>query len=195
MFVLTQSLSGIPKIQLFAWHPTMMFTAMALLGPAAALAVQTRKLSASSSTRLGLVLAHGAIQFTAVACAAAGFWAIYTNKENFGKEHFSSRHSKLGLLAMAGYVSAVGYAVTKTLTTKGTMPTWRDNMHRIGGVIGVGLGAAAICTGILHEKWMPPNMELSTQVLIAASAVFSAAVVATGYFIPASPSDDKEKAE
>jgi hypothetical protein len=195
LIMLTSSLTGIPQIQLFAWHPTMMFTAMALLGPAAALAVQARKLSSSSSTRFGLVLAHGSIQFTAAACAAAGLWAIYTNKNNFGKPHFTSRHSRLGLLALAAYAGGLGYAVTKTLTTKGTMPTWKDKLHRIGGVVAVAAGAAAVCTGIVHEKWMPPNMDFATQALIAASALFSAAIVATGYFLPASPGSGKDKDE
>jgi cytochrome b-561 domain-containing protein 2 len=57
--------------------------------------------------RVRAIWAHAACQTGAVAFALGGFGAIYRNKAIKGKEHFTTTHGKVGLLAMALTVLAM----------------------------------------------------------------------------------------
>lgn len=185
LVVLTQAMTSQPGVQLFTWHPILMVAAFTLLGPSAAMFVQARKATANSATRFGLIMAHVSLQWTAAACAAGGFYAVFEHKDAKGYGHFSSWHSWLGLAAMGMYAGAMMYGAFRTVTNKNFSLVWSDVMHRIGGVFAVSLGAAAVCTGILHERWVPPNMTPQTQQLIAGAAVLGALTVAVGFAMPA----------
>ncbi|KAA0151868.1 hypothetical protein FNF29_04274 [Cafeteria roenbergensis] len=184
LVVLTQAMTAQPGVHLFTWHPILMMAAFTLLGPSAAIFVQARKATTNSSTRFGLILAHASLQWTAAACAAGGFYAVYEHKDAKGYGHFTSLHSRVGLAAMGMYAGAMMYAAFRTTTNKNFSMLWSDVMHRIGGVFAVSVGAAAVCTGILHERWTPPNMATQTQQLIAGAAVLGALTVAVGFVMP-----------
>jgi len=193
LFTLVSALTKSQGITLFAYHPALMYLSMALVGPAAVCAVQARKATKAPGLRAGLILGHASMQLTAAACAAAGFYSIYINKERYGRPHFTSRHSWLGLAALGAYSGAILYASVRTTTNKHCSMVWKDVMHRTAGVLAVGLGAAAVTTGILHDHWTPPGMTHGTQVAIAATSGMGALTAALGYALPASPAEPAAK--
>lgn len=197
LVVLTQAMTSQPGVHLFTWHPILMVAAFTLLGPSAAIFVQARKAMTNNATRFGLIMAHASLQWTAAACAAGGFYAVFEHKDSKGYGHFTSLHSWVGLAAMGMYAGAMMYAAFRTVTNKNFSLLWSDVMHRIGGVFAVSLGAAAVCTGILHERWVPPSMTPQTQQLIAGAAVLAALTVAIGFLMPlgVAAEDSKDKAK
>ena len=177
LFVLSQGLQG---SGLFGWHPILMWTGAALLVPSAVFAVQARKSSSDPKVRSNLILAHAVLQSSAIACLGAGFAAIYSLKEGGAKPHFTSKHSWIGLAALASILGATGYAAFRTSTNKFSW-VWRDDMHRLGGLIGMGVATAAVCTGIVHERWVPESMPVTTRMIMAGTAVIAAAVGAASF--------------
>lgn len=61
-----------------------------------------------------------------------GMYAIYTNKENMGKEHWTSWHSWAGLLAAALWVANVAVAAANTVDLDGKRLVflWKSRNHR-----------------------------------------------------------------
>lgn len=75
---------------------------------------------------------HSALSNLAVMSMLGGMYAIYTNKENVGKEHWTSWHSWAGVLAAALWVANVGVAGTHTadLGKKRLVFLWKSRNHR-----------------------------------------------------------------
>uniref|UniRef100_A0A7S4M4W4 Cytochrome b561 domain-containing protein n=1 Tax=Odontella aurita TaxID=265563 RepID=A0A7S4M4W4_9STRA len=85
----------------FSYHPLLMMIGfVGLMGSAAV----TKKLGGYTNTKN-----HGIMSFLGLLCAFGGLYAIYQNKEKFGKPHLNSGHSVVGLLALTGATS-VGLA-------------------------------------------------------------------------------------
>jgi hypothetical protein len=177
LFVLTQGVTGGGT---FGWHPILMWTGAALLVPSAVFAVQARRSAPDAKTKSNCILAHAVLQTSAIACLSAGIAAIYSVKEANNRPHFTSKHSWIGLAALGSILGATGYASFRTITNKFSW-MWRDDLHRLGGLIGVGLATAAVCTGIVHERWVPDTMNLNTRMIMAGTAVFAAGVAVAGF--------------
>ena len=60
-------------------------------------AVLTKKRMGYTNTKL-----HGMIASAGVLTSYIGFYIIYQNKNNMGKDHFTTLHSKAGLVALVG---------------------------------------------------------------------------------------------
>ncbi|KAL7524938.1 hypothetical protein ACHAWF_001139 [Thalassiosira exigua] len=82
----------------FSWHPMLMMIGMVGMMGAAAL---TKKRGGYTNTKL-----HGIMAWVGIMVAGAGLYVIYQNKENMGKEHFTSLHSWAGLAAFGGVIGA-----------------------------------------------------------------------------------------
>mmetsp|Transcript_17039 Transcript_17039/g.39031 ORF Transcript_17039/g.39031 Transcript_17039/m.39031 type:complete len:205 (+) Transcript_17039:115-729(+) len=78
----------------FSWHPFLMMIGMVGLMGTAAL---TKKKGGYSNTKL-----HGIMASAGLLLASGGFYVIYQNKINMGKDHFTTLHGKAGLTAFAG---------------------------------------------------------------------------------------------
>eukprot|EP00873_Tetraselmis_striata_P023085 jgi/Tetstr1/443349/TSEL_031364.t1 len=96
-----------PRV-LFAWHPLCMSLAfLALMTEGLLRAVDFRPLE--KSARVAAIQRHGLVQGAALVLLAAGYYAIYLNKERLGKPHLTSYHSKFGLAtALLTVGSALG---------------------------------------------------------------------------------------
>ncbi len=81
--------------RLFSWHPFLMSSGAGCYTAAALI----KKLGGYSNTKL-----HGSISSLGVFLMLGGLYAIYENKNRKGKEHFTSIHSQVGLIAMLSFV-------------------------------------------------------------------------------------------
>jgi hypothetical protein len=78
----------------FSWHPFFMMVGMVgLMGPAAL----TKKRMGYTNTKL-----HGMIAWAGLVSSYIGLYIIYQNKENMGKSHFTTLHSKAGHVVLVG---------------------------------------------------------------------------------------------
>lgn len=75
---------------------------------------------------------HSALSNLAVVSMLGGMYAIYTNKENMGKDHWTSWHSWAGILAAALCVANVAVAAANTadLDKKRLLFLWKSRNHR-----------------------------------------------------------------
>jgi uncharacterized membrane protein len=78
----------------FSWHPFLMMVGMVGLMGTAAL---TKKRMGYTNTKL-----HGMIAWAGLVSSYIGLYIIYQNKENMGKSHFTTLHSKAGLVVLVG---------------------------------------------------------------------------------------------
>jgi Eukaryotic cytochrome b561 len=76
----------------FSWHPFLMTVGMVgCMGCAAV----TKKMGGYQNTK-----AHGILASLGYVLALAGLYAIYHNKELFGRPHFTTLHGKGGLVVL-----------------------------------------------------------------------------------------------
>ncbi len=81
--------------RLYSWHPLLMVLGViGMMG----IAISTKKLEGYRNTKL-----HAIITSLGLLMAYGGLYAIYKNKELHGKPHFTSLHSILGLVTLAGF--------------------------------------------------------------------------------------------
>ncbi|CAD7703573.1 unnamed protein product [Ostreobium quekettii] len=125
---------------LFAYHPTCMAIGYLLLMCEGILeAVGFRSLE--GDRRVAAITRHMWWQVSAVVCVGAGFGAIYANKVAHGKEHFLSRHAKVGLatLIFTALAPLIGAASFKSLGIFETLPMWLQQrvkwIHRNVGTV------------------------------------------------------------
>jgi hypothetical protein len=82
----------------FSWHPFLMTVGMiGCMGIAAI----TKKLGGYVNTKN-----HGMLSMLGVALSLGGVFAIYYNKNLWGKEHFTSTHGKAGLAVVVASIGA-----------------------------------------------------------------------------------------
>lgn len=101
---------------LFAWHPILM--SIGYLGfMCEGIAVALRARDVDGNARVSRLMSHMWVQLSSIFCASLGFAAIYVNKTMHGKNHFTSLHGKLGLIAylMSLAVAALGISSFKHL--------------------------------------------------------------------------------
>ena len=82
----------------FMYHPTSMtfsFVGLSLVG------VIYKKLGGYHNTKL-----HGNLLTAGTLLGSFGFYVIYTNKINLGKDHFQSEHALYGLFGYVSYCSS-----------------------------------------------------------------------------------------
>lgn len=135
---------------LFGWHPALMSASyLAVMGEG----ILTAK-AAYGKTKREQLEVHLWCQALATALAAAGFGAIYKNKENMGKPHFTTPHGKLGVATVAGTlgVSAGGllaHYATDLLPKAmwGSVPLLKSS-HKTAGKLVFAAGIASIMIGL-----------------------------------------------
>lgn len=76
----------------FSWHPFLMTTGMT---GSMGIAAITKKLGGYTNTKL-----HGMLASFGYLLALGGLFAIYHNKNLWGKSHFTSYHGKIGITVM-----------------------------------------------------------------------------------------------
>lgn len=181
----------------FSWHPIAMALAFLVLPAASILLVQARHSAKSSGARCGSALCgpprqqhpriltpspprtrrrrrlasigHAALNVSAVLAAVAGLFAIYSNKERLGKEHFATLHSWAGLAAIGLFaVLAVGGLGNVVALRKGWL--WRDALHRWSGTASFLAGSAAAALG-LRSGWAVANLGDSASLALAVFVV------------------------
>eukprot|EP00804_Cyclotella_cryptica_P016493 CCRYP_004710-RB/>CCRYP_004710-RB protein AED:0.15 eAED:0.15 QI:67/0.5/0.66/1/1/1/3/270/196 len=82
----------------FSWHPLLMMLGMVGMMGTAAL---TKKRMGYTNTKL-----HGIMAWAGMMLSAGGFYVIYANKNQMGKDHFTTLHSWAGLSVLVGCTMA-----------------------------------------------------------------------------------------
>jgi cytochrome b-561 domain-containing protein 2 len=108
VFAFWMARAYVPAATLFAWHPLCLSAAIGLCGAASVIGVRVRAF-APGRERVRALWCHLALNSAGGAAWVIGFWAIYANKNNLGKAHFTSAHGKVG--AAATMVLVATYAL------------------------------------------------------------------------------------
>jgi len=96
-----------PGQDLFSWHPFCMSIGFILLLLQAIVIFSPESSLTPNSPRPDKIQVHWMLHAFGVASAAFGFAAVYFNKEINGRKHFTTWHSRFGLMSLAGVVLAV----------------------------------------------------------------------------------------
>ncbi|CAM9938501.1 unnamed protein product [Pylaiella littoralis] len=139
---------------LFAWHPVLMSLSALGLSTAGIQAVRSRHAVGGIQPKTQRVQLHSIFSNLAMASMLGGLYAIYSNKENMGKDHWTSWHSWAGLLALALWVANIAVAGVQTadLEKRRVVFLWKSRNHRWLGKAGFCAGLAAVVLG-LHSGW------------------------------------------
>lgn len=94
----------------FTYHPICMSVAF-LCVFARGIQTSWKGRDTDGNARVAILQSHMTTQLAGLAAAVLGFVVIYFNKYIHGKDHFTSLHGKLGLLAMllTSVVTVLGY--------------------------------------------------------------------------------------
>ncbi|OAA58185.1 Cytochrome b561, eukaryote [Cordyceps fumosorosea ARSEF 2679] len=132
--VLSQPLS------LFSWHPLSQVFGLFLLVQSILVLQPTRT---AAQRRVGQCV-HAWLNAASLVAFAAGFTAVYANKQRNGAPHFASNHGALGatLTTLLGGQYLVGFAMWVVPALRGRV--WR--LHRAAGYVSLLLLLATFCT-------------------------------------------------
>jgi len=134
---------------LFKWHPILMVLSFTLFFTVAVQVVAYRRQFKSADTRLLCTQTHSALTFIANLSWAAGFWVIWTNKENMKRDHFTSYHGLVGGAAMICVCGAELVALYNLLR-KGTLNyVWVSRIHRTLGTAAYNLAVVTIALSLV----------------------------------------------
>lgn len=126
----------------FSYHPLLMTAGfVGMMGNAAII----KKLGGYSNTKL-----HGNLAMGGLFLALGGFYVIYKNKENSGKDHFTSNHSIAGLTTLIGSTT-VGLAGSILLNPDfGIAKTNKlfRSVHKFGARLIIALGWFTCYSGL-----------------------------------------------
>eukprot|EP00816_Leptocylindrus_hargravesii_P008414 CAMPEP_0196814382 /NCGR_PEP_ID=MMETSP1362-20130617/42927_1 /TAXON_ID=163516 /ORGANISM="Leptocylindrus danicus, Strain CCMP1856" /LENGTH=190 /DNA_ID=CAMNT_0042190973 /DNA_START=56 /DNA_END=628 /DNA_ORIENTATION=+ len=136
----------------FSWHPFLMVLAfVGFMGSGSMI----KKMGGYTNTKV-----HGILGSLGTMCALGGFYVIYTNKNELGKDHFTTPHGKAGLLCLIGSImvgSAGGvflhpdFGVDKTNKTIRKVHSWASRFV-------IGLGWLACFSGLRTIAANDPKM-------------------------------------
>eukprot|EP00937_MAST-01D_sp_MAST-1D-sp2_P005310 g5310.t1 len=133
---------------LFAWHPSLMALGMLWMFSEAVSAVR-RRAGLKGAARATQVVNHSLLVTLATLLGAAGFFAIYQNKINIGKPHFTSWHGCAGLAAMVLMAANLLNGVLSAVTSRLGFFVWRSAIHRYLGVLAYATAVAAASLGMV----------------------------------------------
>merc|ERR1712223_949591 len=103
-----------PASDLFSWHPVCMSMAFVLLMLQAIMIFSTESSLTPTSPRPDKIQLHWILHAFGMASAVFGFLSVYFNKELNGRKHFTTWHSRFGLVTMMGmFLAALGGLVAK----------------------------------------------------------------------------------
>lgn len=157
---------------LFAWHPTLM--TIGFLGAMAEGAITALKFRAlEGPPRAAAIMQHFWIQLLAVTAVSGGFWAIYQNKMNNGKDHFRTTHGKFGVITViVTMVAPLGGILS--FRKFGLLPRLPSNLHapikwlhRKVGLVAWLLALITIQLGLTHPSVDKGILTLAWQAAVA----------------------------
>ncbi|ETV96815.1 hypothetical protein H310_10107 [Aphanomyces invadans] len=149
-------------VVLFSWHPITLVAAYVLATPSALLAMSDRRVESNHAKRTSLVQWHAFMQTVSVVLATVGFSAIYINKDNNNRPHFTTTHSWVGCAAITLYYLSFVLGALKTFGKTWNWQ-WKDAAHRIFGVINFVVSGAAVSLGLYSGGWGRANLGASGQ--------------------------------
>jgi len=186
LFGLTVPLYLFDGAVLFTYHPSAMamgFGLLMTLGVASALKLRAL---GPGPERVKAIWAHAAVQVFGLAFALGGFIAIYRNKAMKGKQHFTSTHGQVGLLAMllAALSPVLGSGAFARLGLLTRLPEsvrpaakW---VHRKVGVCAWGAGILAILLALPHPSvFRDGGVTLAWQAMVVVAAAVGTCCVIT----------------
>ena len=137
---------------LFAWHPICMALGMLWLFTEAWLAIRARR-GLKGAERLFQVKLHFVLVTLATLLGSLGFRAIYANKANAGKPHFTSYHGKAGLAAMVlmwcNFLHGVFVRGGGGGAAAPSWFQWRSSLHRTLGTVAFFVSLLAVGLGLV----------------------------------------------
>eukprot|EP00904_Undaria_pinnatifida_P012759 jgi/Undpi1/8613/HiC_scaffold_25.g11078.m1 len=139
---------------LFAWHPFCMSLGALGLSTAGIQAVRSRRTAEGLQAKTRRVQLHSALYNLALLSMLGGLYAIYSNKELMGKNHWTSWHAWGGLFALALWVANVALAGNNTadLGRKRLVFLWQSRNHRWLGAAAYTAALATVSSGF-HSGW------------------------------------------
>mmetsp|Transcript_18686 Transcript_18686/g.27653 ORF Transcript_18686/g.27653 Transcript_18686/m.27653 type:complete len:289 (+) Transcript_18686:146-1012(+) len=167
--VITQRVLATSSSRLFRQHVTGAVMGSMVFLPAAIGSVQSRvdatksMKNESAATRRGVLLrhiqAHFYLTYAAALSAVVSVGSIFYNKIVLGKPHFTSLHSRVGLMAAALWAGAYFVAQAKVWTPlirgkkKGPNLLWASQRHRQLGKAASILTLVTTSTGVGLSAW------------------------------------------
>lgn len=140
-----------PGSTLFSYHPALMTIAYSLL-VFEAVQIFNKSNPVRSWLPVRPVTFHWLLAGTSMICIGGGMYAVFTHKENLGKEHFVSLHSKLGLVANSGmFMTAIGGVLTLYRRNLSLPPIVKTG-HMVAGAVVYSCAVGALLTG-LSSNW------------------------------------------
>ncbi|CAH0481248.1 unnamed protein product [Peronospora belbahrii] len=128
-----------------------------------------RKHVSTFKTRVFLSKIHMLSQVLAMLLLSVGGAAVYMNKNNLGKDHFTSTHSWLaGVTATLATFNMLGGLAT-TFGGKKTSWQWKNPGHRIGGTLAFVGGGCSVILGIYSGSWGPSQLGENLQFKMTSS--------------------------
>ncbi|CAN0022600.1 unnamed protein product, partial [Phaeothamnion confervicola] len=133
---------------LFSWHPICLSVATAALSTSGIATILSRK-GTKIRKRVSVTQLHALQSVSSVFIAGFGLFAIYKNKELYGKPHLTSWHGRIGALAAVLWVASWALALIETLPIQrnGGKGGLSSKWHRTAGQLGYAAGAAALALG------------------------------------------------
>lgn len=119
---------------------------------------------------------HWVLQLLAWLCIGVAFYAIYTNKNLLGKQHFHTTHALVGLgtLIAANCVIIGGVWAKYSLKLRWLMrPVRVKLLHSFLGILAYNSGVVAIGFGLYTKWWDKVSDEQTRYYILAGLAVTS----------------------
>ncbi|CAD5115551.1 DgyrCDS4515 [Dimorphilus gyrociliatus] len=166
---------------LFSWHPSLMALACSLFIVQAIMVFNSQSSLLMKLSRKTRVLAHRVLSFLGVTCAWLAFLAIYTNKNNNNKAHFTTWHGLIGFIALL-YMTAQscgGNLLIYTSLLSKTGIKWKDMKmyHATSGFVLYVLICGTMVLGMFSNWFVKTVTGTSWYACLACPAILSLVVM------------------
>ncbi|XP_022687446.1 cytochrome b561 domain-containing protein 2-like isoform X2 [Varroa jacobsoni] len=104
---------------------------------------------------------HWLLATITIACISGGMFIVYEHKESLGKAHFTSLHSKFGLIANLGIICVALGGILTLYRKNLNLPVIVKQGHVIAGVIIYIAAVGALLTGLSSNLFSNVIMQSS----------------------------------